>query len=76
MTDKLKLCPFCGGKAKIEWEAWTEFRYPYGVYQLTVRHKPECFFVQMNGMNNKSEMIANDEKTLIETWNKRAGEQE
>ena len=73
---ELKPCPFCGGKAKIEWETWTEFRYPYGVYRLTGTHKPECFFVQMNGMNNKSEMIANDEKTLIETWNRRAGEQE
>ena len=76
MTDKLKPCPFCGGEAKIEWEAWIEFRNPYGVYRLTVRHKPECFFVQMNGMNNKSEMISNDEKTLIETWNRRTGEQE
>lgn len=29
MTDKLKQCPFCGGEAKIEWEAWIEFRNPY-----------------------------------------------
>ena len=38
---------------------------------MSVNHKPECFFVQMNGLNAKSEMISSNKERLAESWNTR-----
>lgn len=69
--SNLKRCPFCSGKAKIEWEDWKDISPTSGIYRLSVNHKPECFFVQMNGLNAKSEMISSNKERLAEAWNTR-----
>ena len=69
--SELKRCPFCGGEAKIEWEDWKDISPTSGIYRLSVNHKPECFFVQMNGLNAKSEMISSNKERLAGAWNTR-----
>ena len=69
--SNLKRCPFCSGEAKIEWEDWKDISPTSGIYRLSVNHKPECFFVQMNGLNAKSEMISSNKERLAEAWNNR-----
>lgn len=71
MSETLLRCPFCGGEAKIEWEDWKDISPTSGIYRLSVNHKPECFFVQMNGLNAKSEMISSNKERLAEAWNTR-----
>lgn len=70
-SNQLKMCPFCGGEAKIKWEAWSEIAPTIGTYRLSVNHTLDCMFVRMNGTNYKSEMISNSKEQLAEIWNTR-----
>ena len=57
MTEKLKKCPFCGGKAK-----WEE-----------IGAQPDIFCVKCQKCWAKSIFVYHDQKTLaIEAWNMRS----
>ena len=69
--EELKPCPFCGAIPVVKWEPWKEISEDCGVFALNVTHERNCFFSRMCGLNMETRMIADDEETLIETWNTR-----
>lgn len=71
MRNKLLPCPFCGGEAKIEWEAWKEISETSGTYRLSANHSRDCYFEQMVGLNGKSQMFDTNKERLINAWNTR-----
>lgn len=75
MTE-LKPCPFCGVVPEIRWEKWSEISEDSGVYVLEALHNDKCYFVSMNGTNNKARKSAFNKECLIEAWNTRAEQTE
>ena len=72
MTDKLKPCPFCGGKAKI----YTHIKateYKNGVW---TEYKPEVWRVMCDARVDCCALLNkfDTKQEAIEAWNRRANE--
>lgn len=67
-VNKLKPCPFCGAIPAIQKNDFC--------WQLSAEHEKGCFIRQMNGMNGNGKMSAYSKDVLIETWNRRANDEQ
>ena len=62
MTNELKPCPFCGGRAVLD-------EYACGEMNITVEHADDCWLTEYEGV---FDVLMTEKSAYVEAWNTRA----